>query len=208
MTITEPRLVRHLSDGSRLEVITHEGGNQTVLVSTRKFGEHLLPPTPEPRLGDVQWYVPYAAIHQPTVEAAPRDAIWIDVSASDTSYYGALLGVWERGETFALLEHDIICRPDVVEEFENCPEPWCIYGYADICHPQCMEAWANAMGCTRYRAELMEAVPDALSAIPPEGWDWHNLCDGLGRNLRAAGFTHHWHDPWVKHDRIQGQAAV
>ena len=64
-----------------------------------------------------------------------------------------------------------------------------------------MESWRNALGCTRYRKELIAAVPDALLSIPADNWDWHNVCDGLGNNLRAAGYSHHWHEPWVSHHR-------
>jgi hypothetical protein len=81
-----------------------------------------------------------------------------------------------------------------------------------MCHPECQEAWANMLGCTRFRAEVMEACPDALTSIPRELRDWHNLCDHLAgdktngapsplrpKSIRAAGFTHHWHRPEVGH---------
>lgn len=147
----------------------------------------------------MQWYIPYTYVHPMTVAGAPADAIWVDVSASNLSYFGALLDWWTRGESFAVLEHDVVARPDVIEAFETCPEPWCTYGYSTICHPTCMEAWRNALGCTRFRSEIIAAVPNAVSSIPEDGWDWHNLCDGLGNHLRAAGYSHHWHEPWVNH---------
>ncbi len=181
----------------RFEVITHESGNQTVLVP-RGTAE---PPKPAKRKGTVAWYVPYTAVHPATAESAPRDAVWIDVSNSDIAYYVALLDIWKRGETFALLEHDVLCRPDIIQEFEDCPEPWCLYGYDSMCHPQCQEAWRNQLGCTRFRSELIAVVPDALSSIPADNWDWHEMCNGVGENLRAAGFTHHWHHPPAEHHR-------
>lgn len=186
-----------LPDGSRLEVVTHPSGNCTVLTPR---GE-LEPPPVGARRGSVAWYVPYTAVHPQTAETAPPDAVWIDVCNSSIAYYAAVLDIWERGENFALLEHDVVCRPDVVEAFEACPEPWCLYGYDSICHPQCQEAWRNQLGCTRFRAELVQAVPDAISSIPRENWDWHEMCNGLGENLRVAGFTHHWHHPPVEHHR-------
>ncbi len=133
---------------------------------------------------------------------APADATWIDVSASPVAYYAALSELWERGETFALLEHDVVCRRDVVQAFEECPEPWCAFGYSDICHESCMEAWSNTLGCTRFRKEIIEAVPDACKDMPKQFWDWHNTCDGLGSALRAAGFKHHWHFGWVEHHHM------
>jgi hypothetical protein len=62
-----------------------------------------------------------------------------------------------------------------------------------------MVAWSDILGCTRFRAELIEAVPDAVSSISPGGWDWHNLCHRFGENLHAAGYTQHRHYPWVEH---------
>lgn len=155
--------------------------------------------------------IAHTAIHPQTANSAPSNATWVDVSFSPHAYYAALLWQWAKGETFMVLEHDVVCRPDVIASFDECPEPWCLYPYAPECpcgNPQCREAWANALGCTRYRKELIEDVPDALTAIPrdmPDGlpcWEWHNVCDGLGAQLRAAGYTHHWHEPAVEHHRL------
>lgn len=194
--------VRALPDGSRMELVESDTGNLTSVVTRQKYEQVVEAPAPASRRGDVAWYIPHTAVHPATAAAAPPDAVWIDVSQSNVSYYAAMLDIWERGETFAVLEHDIVCRPDVIQAFEDCPEPWCCFGYSDICHPGCMEAWANMLGCTRFRSELIAAVPDAMSSIPTEGWPWQNMCDGLGRNLRAAGFTHHWHFPPVVHHHL------
>lgn len=182
---------------TRWEITTDLSGNQAVRIHRGR----LAPPTPAPRVGSVQWYVPYTAVHPATVAGAPVDAIWVDVSSSNVAYYAALNAIWEQGETFAVLEHDVVCRPDVIQSFEECPEPWCTYGYADICHPACQEAWRNQLGCVRFRKELIDAVSLAMFSIPEGNWDWHEMCNGLGDNLRAAGFTHHWHEPWVEHHR-------
>ena len=128
------------------------------------------------------------------------DAVWVDVSHSEVAYYGALRWMWERRETFAVLEHDVVCRPDIVRELEECPEPWCLCWYADVCHFECREGWRNQLGCTRFRKELIDAVPDALSSVSEDRWIWNNVCDALGENLRAAGFSHHWHGS-VEHHR-------
>lgn len=194
-----------LPDGAVLDHIADEHGNLTALVRRRRADCVPFPPAPTPRGGSIAWYVPYTAVHPVTVDAAPKDAVWVDVSSSTEAYFSALHHIWAQGETFALLEHDVVCRPDVIAELEACPEPWCLYGYADICHPECQEAWRNQLGCTRFREELIAAVPDAISSIPPDERDWHNLCDRLGERLRAAGFTHHWHDPWVDHHRMMGK---
>ena len=186
-----------LPDGSRVNIAIDPGGNRTV-VPLKGLYE---PPPPGPRSSGAAWHVPYTAVHPETRDAAPSGAAWVDVSLSPVAYYAALLDIWAAGETFAVLEHDVVCRPDVIAGLDACPEPWCLYGYADMCHPECQEAWRNQLGCTRFRAELIRAVPDAVASIPRDMWDWHNVCDGLGENLRAAGFTHHWHSPPVEHHR-------
>jgi hypothetical protein len=191
-----------LPNGARLQIIEDEHGNRTVLTPRTKFVGADAPPSPVPTLGETRWYVPYTAVHPLTVAGAPRDAVWVNVAHSDASYYAALLDIWAQGETFALLEHDVVCRPDVVQAFEECPEPWCAYGYGDICHWSCMDAWRNVLGCTRFRRELVQAVPDALSRVPDDRWDWHTVCDRLGDSLREAGFTHHWHWPPVEHHHL------
>lgn len=146
------------------------------------------------------FYVPWAERNSQVEESVPPGTQWVDVRGSDLAYYEALTEIWGKGEDFAIIEHDVVIHDLVVEEFESCPEPWCVFGYDNMCHPECQEAWANQLGCTRFRAELMEEVPDALTSVPPGPLqDWHNVCDGLGNNLRAVGYWHHWHTPHVGH---------
>ena len=149
-------------------------------------------------------YYPHTAVLPEIAEAAPVNATWVNVAASPLSYWAAMASWWERGETFAVVEHDVVARPDVFTSFEDCPEPWCLYGYGNMCHPACQEAWRNQLGCTRFRAEIIAAVPDAVLGMEPHLRDWHNMCDGVGNALRAAGYTHHWHYPAIEHtQRVQ-----
>ncbi len=183
--------------------IEHPSGHLTILPCT---GEP--PERNGARLrGDARWYVPYTAVHPETVAGAPSSATWIDVSNHPHAYWYALRNIWAEGKTFAILEHDIVCRPDVIEQFEACPEPWCVFKRDDYCHPECQEAWANQLSLTRFRAEVIAAVPDALSSIPEADRGWLNLCDRIGERLRAAGFTHHWHGPEVHHHRMGRNGA-
>jgi hypothetical protein len=184
-----------LPNGATIRTTVYPSGNHAVTIDREQRAE---PPSPEPRIG-LAFYVPYTRVYPATVAGAPVDAVWVDVSSSANAYFGALYGWWQEADSFAVIEHDVVCRSDVVQAFEECPEPWCTFGYADVWHPESMAAWSDILGCTRFRAELIEAVPDAVSSISPGGWDWHNLSYGLGENLRAAGYTQHWHYPWVEH---------
>ncbi len=186
-----------LPDGSTATIYREDDIETVVIRPAPKFGDI----TVEPLEVDAPFavYVPHTYRHPQTVAGVPRNAVWVDVAQSDIAYYAALCDWWSKGETFLVLEHDVVCRPDVIAELDACPEPWCLYGYDPYCHEECREAWRNALGCTRFRAELLAAVPDAVTSIPRGYWDWHNVCDGIGHNLRAAGFTHHWHGPPVRH---------
>lgn len=159
---------------------------------------------------------PYTYRNAETEAGAPPGAEWYDVSGDDHAYWRLLRDVWADGETFAVVEHDVQCRPDVFEQFEACPEPWCVFPYTPICHWACQEAWANMLGCTRFTAELIAACPDAVSSIPEELRLWNNLCDHIAGNkingvpcpqnpagVRAK-FAHHWHFPGVRHLSWEG----
>lgn len=165
--------------------------------------------------------VPFT-VRNPETEAAVREAlrssrsgcsaVWEDVSGHSDAYWRVLCRRWYPGEDLIVIEHDVVIRPDVLEQFEACPEPWCSFGYSDMCHEACREAWANQLGCTRFRAELIAECPDAVSSISAAERDWHNLCDSIAgdkvggnpaplrpKSVRASGFSHHWHRPYVDH---------
>lgn len=165
-----------------------------------------------------QFYVPFTT-RDPRVElAVPLDTIWVDVSADDEAYWRAMCDIWAKGEDFAIVEHDVVVHASVAWQFDACPEAWCAFAYDNICHPHCQEAWANMLGCTRFRAEIMMICPDAVTAVPPGRRNWHNLCDHIAGNkihgvdqpiltpgsVRAAGYEHHWHPPPVHHISWEG----
>lgn len=90
------------------------------------------------------------------------------VHLDDPEYgYGRLLQqVWAQGETFAIVEHDIVVNPGTIADFDSCPELYCAAPYA----------WTTqvgpALGCTRFRTELLESVPDAIDQVlaTPSAW--------------------------------------
>jgi hypothetical protein len=153
--------------------------------------------------------VPFTARHIDTLAGAPPEAEWVYVGETAHSYWECLSEYWERGDDLTIIEHDVQARPDIFASFADCPHPWCLFPY-DNHDRSDSEAWRNALGCTRFRGELVRAIPDAVTSIPEQHRDWHNLCDGIGSNLRAAGFTHHWHwDLPVRHHRMQlGHLAI
>lgn len=156
---------------------------------------------------------------------------WEDVSSDPFAYWRMLADYWTPIDDLVIVEHDVELRPDIITGFRYCPKPWCLHWYHDpgyeqgFCHQACIEAWSNALGCTRFRKELIAATPDAVTSIPDE-WntlpqypnvhrrDWRNLCDELAGDkiggagvqgpprsgsIRDAGYRHHFHKPPVVH---------
>lgn len=78
------------------------------------------------------------------------------VGDDDYAYGRCLERLWEGGRDFAVVEQDIVIRPDVVDAFTACPEPYCCFPYS----------WSTevgpALGCTRFRSELLAAHPEAM----------------------------------------------
>lgn len=154
------------------------------------------------------------------MEGAPPGTEWHDVGHDNEDYWRLMCRVWgecaKSGYDLLILEHDVVCRPDIIEQFESCPDPWCLFGYDDFCHPECAFAWKNAWGCTRFRHELIAKTPYAISSIPSGFRDWHNLCDHVAgdkmhgvdtidirpHSIRSYGFDEHWHMPPPVHHHM------
>lgn len=132
-------------------------------------------------------------------EAHP--VVFHDVTGSDTAYAELLVRLWQEGEAFAIVEHDVVVRPDVLQAFDACPEPYCAFPYELGLYV------APALGCTRFRAELLERIPDAAerAARTPSVWGapghWRQLDVALlGWVLRdEEGLQPHVHVPPVEH---------
>lgn len=145
-----------------------------------------------PRNGGI--LAPHAAILERASSRAslPEATEFVDVSGDVGDYWRALCDYWQSDFDLKICEHDVIWRPDIDESFDSCPEPWCVFKYCEHSEGDA-EAWANAIGCVRYRKELIADIPNAVVDVEPRFRDWHYLCDGLGQNLRKYGYMHHWH---------------
>lgn len=123
----------------------------------------------------------------------------VDVSSADTAYTRMLSTLWIVGETFTLVEHDVVIRPGVLDELNDCPHPWCAFPYA------LRDTTVAGLGCTKFTAELIAAHPHAVAQTWAEHTEahprghWCNLDDRLTRVLTAARATRHLHGPPVEH---------
>ena len=204
-----------LGDGTVARFDRDEAGVQRVVLVPPEQAKIIETVAPGDYLAPFPVYYAFTKRDPRTIAGSPKNAEWFDVSSSPFAYYAALCKWWETAiierTDLCIIEHDVVCRPDIIEAFVNCPEPWCSFTYADICCQDdngwspCMEAWRNMIGCTRFRAELIADVPDAASSVAPADWDWHLICNFVLDNVRAhpKTYRHHWHWPGAEHHHFR-----
>lgn len=115
-------------------------------------------------------------------------------------YWHCLCRWWDRcartKTDLMIVEHDIVAHADVLSQFGNCPEPMCAFTY-----------WLGGdygygLGCTRFRASLVCATPDAVEragrtvsdGLPVQG-HWKRMDTRMWQVLG----TPHVHEPPVRH---------
>ena len=137
--------------------------------------------------------VPYTNLRSATRIALDQTGYPIDyvnVSDGDDAYWELLDEAWQVGEDFAIVEQDIVVAPDTLASFEGCPQPWCAATY-----PYLTSDSYRGLGCVRFRAELISALPGlidelALVDYPNHGpKHWCTLDAALQRLLGL----HHYH---------------
>lgn len=129
-----------------------------------------------------------------------KDVTFEDVSASDESYWQLFDELWRKAQTFAIIEHDVVVRPDTLDELEGCEHDWCAFTI-----PYVGQEYAG-LGCAKFTSELIARVPDALAQVagipgdathPPR--HWCRLDAWLQGVLEQAGERKHVHGPPLGH---------
>ena len=98
-------------------------------------------------------YVPWAKEYpECRVALAPSEPIYIDVSGDEFAYWRMMKAVWEKGEPFIIVEHDVLVAPDTIERLAACPRVWCSQRVhsVDVGHGR---PWVAALGCAHFRPE-------------------------------------------------------
>lgn len=116
--------------------------------------------------------------------------------SEDESYYNLLVSLWAEGESFTVVEHDIVVWPGAIDQLEACTEPWCVYPY------YCSVGWiVDGLGCTKFSKGLLGRYPDFLKEPFPECCRHTRSYCGLDRIIahRAhdLGISPHVHMPGV-----------
>lgn len=147
---------------------------------------------------------------QPLAEAG-YDVSFYDVSGSDDAYWALLQRLWSRGQTFSIVEHDIIVRPDSLDELAGCPSPWCSFEVPFV------GSWGDTyagLGCAKFSASLIARAPEALARVAEIPGDdvhpakhWCRVDAWLAAVLQVAGETKCVHGPPLEHLRDHGAAT-
>lgn len=143
-------------------------------------------------------YVPFTA---PGPELATRVALlphhpaYVEVRG-DTGYPLMLSQLWEKRQTFIVVEQDVVPWPGAIAALEACPEPWCAHAY-DTRYEMEGGAPGDAvyLGCVKFASRLMHEVPNAWRC-----WQtphWASVDTHISTVLRNAGFDVHQHRPAV-----------
>src|SRR5712691_9602890 len=54
-------------------------------------------------------------------------ARFVDVSGSDSDYFELLRALWGDGETFIIVEHDVVPPPELIDTMWSCPSDHCAH---------------------------------------------------------------------------------
>ena len=127
------------------------------------------------------------------------------------AYTRLFVEMWSAGESWINVEHDMLIHDDVVPQFEKCPELWCGFSYTVGDPPYRLAA----LGCTRFRAELMAREPGLMHVVAADGTgglpagDWRRMDVRIQGELQTRGYTRcEAHLPDVKHLHRYREEAV
>lgn len=144
-------------------------------------------------------YVPYTRLPEATqcFLASPRcnpvRTVMVDVSGDDNAYYRHMKRVWEVGEDFINMEHDIVPWPGAIDELLDCQRPWCFFGFQDRLPDLVRDADTAMFGLVRFRASIMRELPSIWKTPEPLHWrqlDLHFFEHAFRRHAVAP--HQHW----------------
>ena len=148
-------------------------------------------------------------LRRETVTSVRREAaslgwsvVHCDLDPLDHEAYWALLtDWWDRHEDFVIVEQDVEPVEGSFTKFDECPISWCS-------NPYDCGTMTNvlALGCTRFRKEIMDAYPEAfrdageVNDSPSLGKrHWKRLDARLAGVLHQRRYSCHPHEPIAIH---------
>jgi hypothetical protein len=144
---------------------------------------------------------PYTTLTEGTemvLKAEHRNEVeFVDVSATQESYFWLMHRCWKEAQTFVVIEHDIVPWPGAIRAIHDCESILCAY-QAPIGTFN-GEYSGLGLGVWKLGKSLLEKFPDHLDD-PTLTRLWHKV-DGemISRLVYDKGIEIHYHHPPVVH---------
>lgn len=147
----------------------------------------------------------YAKVYDEAKAALPPNAEMVWCGRDKFHYWEEFRQRW-GGEDLVFIEHDNLIHGDVIRQFEQCPNQWCVFPYWNQVEWLCL-----SLGCTRFRTGLMTQV-DPEDIQRESTWEtscdclpsdrcWHRIDKKLAYTLCSRGYKPCLHYPYVEHLR-------
>jgi hypothetical protein len=111
-----------------------------------------------------------------------------DVSSTPFSYHLLINELWNEGEKFILVEHDVLPWPGALTQLWECDCAWGAFQYLIFGN---MRAY---LGCVKFDPSKIIDCP-----TPQELCEWQRLDQIMIKELMTRGERVHVHDPPVSH---------
>ena len=101
-----------------------------------------------------------------------------------------------------IVEHDVGIRAGVIEELQQCSQPWCGFPYP------VGEQLIVCLGCTKFSAHLKASLPGLMAEAAAIGEEdgggvpaghWCRMDIRIAACLERLGHDRHRHEPAVDH---------
>ena len=121
-----------------------------------------------------------------------------DVSTTQFDYWELTRQLWESGEDWAYVEHDVVIPDGCIAGLEACPELWCMHSYT-VQDDKPITDWGGngAFGMVRFRGELTRKHPSLVADLFHRSWS--HLDGQTITALRGLGYRAHQHFPDAEH---------
>lgn len=132
----------------------------------------------------------------PAVKALELEGVKHDVvlMEDDYSYSELMMALWNNGDSFMILEHDVVPWPGAIEKLAQCSLSWCGHHYPFA--PNCIR---GAMGNVKFSRQLIAQCPNIYKLWETVKW---NQIDGavFPGIIEATGLKwFHRHSPDFAH---------
>jgi hypothetical protein len=129
-----------------------------------------------------------------------HEAEFVDLTGDDEGYFQLISRLWREGDSFVVVEEDIVPNEEQFTSMLVCNEPWCAGVHKLHDHPDgAPEVWS--LGLMKFPTALTERVQIAMLAQAlAEDKSWYRIDLCLYPVIRLGGFSEpHLHGPVGRH---------